>query len=101
MSGTYYDIDTALVDDVSTEYELDNTANLTLKGATKFWLRIDCDASAACSVKSLQLDANIVTVDVTIPSVNVGSTNTFRCDQSSDSSLACTVELIYRDRKWT
>lgn len=101
VSGTYYDIDTALVDDVSTEYELDNAANLTLKGATKFWLRIDCDASATCSVKALQLDTDIVTVDVTIPSVNVGSANTFRCDQSSDSSLACTVELIYRDRKWT
>lgn len=101
LPDTYYDIDTAIVDDVSTEYELDDETNLRLKGETKFWVKIECDASAACSVKSLQLDVDIVTIDVTMPVINTGAANTFRCDQSSDSSLACEVELIYHDRKWT
>jgi len=100
---TWYDIDTAIVDDVSTEYDLDNAANLSLKGLTTFYLRFDCGGAGTntCSIKTFTLDVNIVTVDVPNPVINIGAANTFKCEQDTDSGLNATVELIYRDRKWT
>ena len=101
--STWYDIDTAIVDDVSTEYDLDNAANLSLKGLTTFYLRFDCAGAGTntCSIKTFTLDVDIVTVDVPNPIINTGTANTFTCDQDADSGLNCEIELIYRDRKWT
>ena len=101
--STWYDIDTAIVDDVSTEYDLDNVDNLSLKGLTTFYLRFDCAGAGTntCSIKTFILDVDVVTVDVPNPVINTGTANTFTCDQDSDSGLDCEIELIYRDRKWT
>ena len=101
-ASTWYDIDTAIVDDVETEYELDNATSLSLKGLTSFYFRIDCGGTGTvtCSIKSFQLDANIVTIDVENPVINTGAANTFRCDQDAASGMNCIVELKYRDRKW-
>lgn len=100
--STWYDIDTAIVDDVDTEYELDNAASLSLKGNTSFYFRIDCGGTGAvtCSVKSFKLDINIVTIDAENPVINTGAANTIRCDQDADSGMNAEVSLIYRDRKW-
>lgn len=100
---TWYDIDTVVVDDVSTIYDLDNAANLSLKGLTTFYLRFDCGGAGTntCSIKTFTLDVDIVTIDVPNPVINTGAANTFKCEQDSDSGLNCEVELIYRDRKWT
>lgn len=100
--STWYDIDTAIVDDVDTEYELDNATSLSLKGKTSFYFRIDCGGTGAvtCSVKSFELDINIVTIDAENPVINTGGANTIRCDQDAASGMNCEVSLIYRDRKW-
>ncbi len=100
--GTWYDIDTAIVDDTETKYELVSGSDVNFKGETKIWFRINCGGTGTvtCTVKSFDLDADIITIDAQMPVINIGSTNTFQCDQSSDSSLACTVALIYEDRKW-
>jgi len=101
-AATWYDITTAIVDDVDTEYELDSSS-LHLKGQTSFYWRIDCvkAGAATCSVKSFELDINIVTIDFEHPRITTGgAASTFRCDQDSNSGMNCTVSLIYRDRSW-
>lgn len=100
--STWYDITTAIVDDVDTVYELDSSS-LHLKGNTSFYWRIDCvkAGAATCSVKSFKLNINIVTIDFEHPVITTGgSASTIRCDQDSDSSMNCTVALYYRDRSW-
>lgn len=99
---TWYDITTAIVDDVDTIYELDSSS-LHLKGSTLFYYRFDCvkAAAATCSIKSFELDINIVTIDAEHPVITTGgSASTIRCDQDSDSGMNCTVALYYRDRSW-
>jgi len=102
-AATWYDIDTAIVDDVSTEYELNNATSLSLKGETSFYFRIDCDGTGTvtCSIKSFTLDVDIVAIDAERIVINTGAANTIRCDQDSDSGMNCEVSLIYHDRKWT
>lgn len=100
---TWYDIDTAIVDDVSTIYELNDSTNLSLKGSTVFFWRIDCvkAAAATCSVKFFELDVTLATIDAEHPKITSnGAASTFRCDQDSNSAMNCTVALYYRDRSW-
>lgn len=97
---TWYDITTAIVDDVSTEYELDSSS-LSLKGKTVFYVKVDCGAGVTASVKSIQADANMVTIDAEHPSITTGgAASTIRCDQNADSGVCCTVALYYRGRSW-
>lgn len=100
-AATWYDITTAIVDDVETVYELD-TSSLSLKGETLFYWRYDCvkAAAAACSVKSFELDVAMHTIDFEHPKVSESGVSTFRCDQDATSGMACEVSLIYRDRSW-
>ena len=101
-ASTWYDITTAIVDDVDTVYELDSSS-LHLKGQTLFYWRIDCVKAgpATCSIKSFELYVNIVTIDFEHPVITAGgAASTFRCDQDSDSGMNCTVALYYRDRSW-
>ena len=99
---TWYDIDTAIVDDVETEYELVSGTDIVFKGETVVFVRLDCvkTDAATLSIKSLDYDFDIVTIDAENPVINTGAANTFRCDQGATSSLGCTVELKYRNRKW-
>ena len=97
---TYYDIDTAIVDNVSTVYDLDNASNLSLKGLTTFYLKINCDGSSTCSLTTFSLSINIVTIDVEHPIISSDGVSTFRCDQHANSGLNCTIALVYRDRSW-
>ncbi|WP_440952028.1 hypothetical protein [Methanococcoides sp. FTZ1] len=100
--GTWYDIDDAIVDDTDTEYELISGSDVNFKGETKIWFRIDCGGTGTvtCTIKSFELDIDIITIDAQMPVISTGGANTFQCNQSSDSSLSCTVALIYEDRKW-
>jgi len=101
-AATWYDITTAIVDDVNTVYDLDSTS-LSLKGRTDFYWRYDCvkAGAATCSIKSFELYVDLVTIDVEHPVINTGgSASTFRCDQDAASGMNCTVALIYRDRSW-
>ena len=101
--STWYDIDTAIVDDVDTEYPLDSDGNLSLAGKTLFYFRFDCvkAATATCSIKSFELDVAIHTIYAKNPIINKGATaSTFRCDQNADSSMNCEVKLIYPARWW-
>ena len=97
---TYYDIDSAIVDNVSTVYDLDNASNLSLKGLTTFYFKINCDGSSTCSLTIFSLSINLVTIDVEHPKISATGVSTYRCDQHADSGLACEISLIYRDRSW-
>lgn len=99
---TWYDIDTAIVDDVSTEYALD-CASLSLKGLTTFYFRFDCGGTGTvtCSIKTFQIDCYLVGEYMQKVAVLTGGANTFKCTQHADSSLACEISLIYNDRKWS
>lgn len=102
-ASTWYDIDTALVDDVETVYPLDSDGNLSLVGKTIFYFRMDCvkAAPATASIKYFELDINIHTIYAKNPKITKGSTpSTFRCDQDPDSGMGCIIALIFRDRWW-
>lgn len=100
--GTWYDIDTAVVDDVDTIYKLISGSDVDYEGQTVLWVRFDCGGTGTvtCSVKSFELDIDIITIDALIPLINTGAANTFQCDFSGDDSVDCVVSLIYKDRKW-
>lgn len=99
---TWYDIDTAIVDDVETTYKLKSGNDIIFDGETVVFVRIDCvkAAAATLSIKSLDFDFDIVTIDAQMPVINTGAANTFQCDQGTNSNDTCTVALIYEDRKW-
>lgn len=98
---TWYDIDTAIEDDVLTVYALDNAASLSIKKTgTPFYVKIDCGAGVTASVKSIQIDANMYTIDVEHPKISETGVSTFRCDQAAGSGMNCDVALSYRDRSW-
>jgi hypothetical protein len=101
--STWYDIDTSIVNDISTEYDLENLANLNLKGETVVWFRIDCAGvgTNTCTVKNLEFYTDIITTHAELPIIDVGYTgNTFQLNQDSGSAINCTLELEYRDRRW-
>ena len=99
---TWYDIDTSIVDNVDTEYELDNATSLSFDGETVIYFRIDCAGAGANtgSIISFAFAANRATIDAQIPEINAGELNTFKCVQDASSSMDCTVELIFNHRKW-
>ena len=99
--STWYDITTAIVDDVETVYDLDSSS-LHLKGLTEFYWRYDCvkAAAATCSLKTFELDVNTVTIDVEHPKISESGVSTIRCDQDASSGMACVIALIYRHRSW-
>ena len=102
-AATWYDIDTAIVDDVETVYPLDSSGNLSLAGKTIFYWRFDCvkAAPATASIKSFELDINIHTIYAKNPVINKGATaSTFRIDQDAASGMECEVKLIFPDRWW-
>jgi len=102
-ASTWYDIDTAIVDDVETVYPLDSDGNLSLAGKTMFYYRYDCvkAAAATVSIKHFELDINMHTIYAKNPKITKGSSaSTFRIDQDPDSSMACTVDLILRHKWW-
>lgn len=98
---TFYDIDTAIVDNVYTEYELHSTDNLTLKGLTEFYWKLNFDGSSTGSLVQFKLEIDTSTIDAEHPRITTGGDAvTFKCDQHADSGLNCTVQLSYRDRSW-
>lgn len=100
VPGTYYDIDTAIVDDVSTTYDLKSGTDVVFKDETIVYYRIN-SASATCSIKSLELDINTRTIDAEHPKITTGGgASTFKCNQDTVSGLNCIVGLIYRHRSW-
>lgn len=100
--ATWHDIDIVVVDDVDTVYPLDSAGNLTLDGGSVFYFRIDCGGAATntCSIKTFSLTGNMTTADAEHPVITTGAANTFQCDQSDESSINCTVDLIFNHRKW-
>jgi hypothetical protein len=98
---TWVDIDDTIVNDVDTEYELTALNQVSFKGRTVIWLRLDCTGIGTneCSLKTMDIHVDIVTVHAIIPEIIRGTDNTFRLDQDSGSALNCTIELDWRDRK--
>lgn len=98
---TWYDIDDTLIDGTTTEYELNNAVNLQLAGHTKFYYRLYTDSGSEISMNSLVIDIDINPSAAVFPSIlGNGVTNTFRCDQNTDSSMDCTIDLIYSERRY-
>lgn len=106
VAGTYYDIDTAIVDDVETVYQLVSGTDINYKktGETIIYIRIDCVkvAAATLSIKTMKLDVELVCIDVEFPVIDVGgNANTIQCDQNANSGMNCIVDLMYQDRMWS
>ena len=98
-NSTWYNIDTAVVDEVSTEYPLNSTGNLTLLGRTSFYYRYYGDGAGL--VNAGELDMDIHTIYAKNPLIVKGPTaNTVRCDQHANSGIACTADLIFKHRWW-
>ena len=99
---TFYDIDTVIVDDILTEYELDNISNIRLDGETSIYFRFDCGGAGTntCRIKTFAFGCNTITVDAQHPIIDIGSPNTFKCVQDDDSSFTCIIDLMYNHRKY-
>jgi hypothetical protein len=97
----WFDIDTGIVNDTETEYQLISTNNLSLKGRTVLWVRLDCTGTSTntCTVKSIGFHTDMVTVHAQLPEIVKDTSNTFRLDQDTGSAIACTITLDWRDRK--
>jgi hypothetical protein len=97
----WFDIDTGIVNDTETEYQLISTNNLSLKGRTVLWVRLDCTGASTntCTVKSIGFHTDMVTVHAQLPEIVKDTSNTFRLDQDTGSAIACTITLDWRDRK--
>lgn len=100
--GTFYDIDTAIIDNVETEYQLISGSDVVLAGKTKFWLRVDCTGTGTVTaeIESFELDIDFISIDAQMPKIETGGANTFQSDQSSDGELEFTIGLLYEHRKW-
>jgi hypothetical protein len=99
----WYDIDTAIVDNASTEYTLISTAgNVSFDGESKVWVRIDCAGAGTvtCTITSIEIDANLITIDASIPLIETGGANTFKINHDGVGDIAGTVSLIYPDRRY-
>lgn len=97
---TWYDIDTSIVDNVSTVYPLNNAASLELDGESLFYFRFKCGAGVTLSIIDFSLTANIGTADSQHPVINIGGANTWKCVQDAGSSMNCEVDTIFNHRKW-
>ena len=98
-NSTWYNIDTSVVDEVSTEYPLNSTGNLSLLGKTSFYYRYYGDGAGLVNAGALDMD--IHTIYVKNPLIfKSGAANTVRCDQHNDSGMTCTVDLIFKNRWW-
>lgn len=98
---TFYDIKQSIIDDVLTEYPLEDAAgNSVLTGQTLFYIKINCNGVSTTLVKSIAIDCELDSMDAQIPIISPDAVNTFKCTQNADSSLSCTVTLSYEDRKW-
>ena len=99
---TFYDIDTAIVDDIDTIYPLNSAGNLELDGETEIYFRFDCTGAGTvtCSIKSFNFFADTITADAEHPIINIGAANTFKAVQDADSSFECDIDLLFNHRKW-
>jgi len=98
--GTFYAVDNNPSADITNStytYLLNNATSLSLKNSTKFYIKIIPPSGATCAVSVMQLYVDLVTVDAERPFINLGSSNTFGIDMSSDAG--CNVSLYYNDRK--
>lgn len=99
--SNWFDIDTAIVNDTLTEYQLVSTNNVNLKGRTILWIRLDCAGASTntCTLKSFAFYCDMVTIHAQIPEIIKGVTNTFRLDQDVGSAISCSIQLEWRDRR--
>jgi len=98
-NSTWYNIDTNIVNEVSTEYPLNSTGNLSLLGKTSFYYRYYGDGAGLVNAGALAMD--IHTIYVKNPLIfKSGAANTVRCDQHNDSGMTCTVDLMFKNKWW-
>lgn len=98
--GTFYSVDnnpSTNITDAAYVYLLNNASNLPLKNSTKFYVKIIPPTGATCTISNMQLYCDLITVDAERPKINLGSTNTFKLEMSTDAG--CFVSLYYNDRK--
>jgi len=98
-NSTWYNIDTSVVDKVSTEYPLNSTGNLSLLGKASFYYRYYGDGTGLVNAGALAM--GIHTIYAKNPKILKGSSpSTVRIDQNVNSGMACTADLIFKHRWW-
>lgn len=93
---TWYNIDTTIVDDILTVYNLDCTS-LHLNDLTILYFRFECDGLTEGAVKSFQLNVNIDTTTAQNPLIYYNTGNTFRCDQDIGSGITGIAGIVTED----
>lgn len=99
-NSTWYDIKTAVVNDVETDYDLEAT-NLDLRGVTSFYVRIRAESGVISVIKSMAISILIHTIYAkNIKLTSGGAVNTFKCIQDSLGEDLFDVRFIFKYRWW-
>ena len=100
--GTFYDIDTVIVDNISTDYLLVSGEDVKLPGKTIFWLRFDCTGTGTVTADIYDIDLSIsmITLDAQIPKIYPGGANTFTIAHTGSYVASFDISLQYEARKW-
>lgn len=99
-NSTWYDIKTAVVNDVETAYDLE-ADDLDLRAKTSFYVRIRAEAGVVSIIKSMALSIPIHTVYAkNIKLTKGGAVNTFKCIQDSEGDDLFDVRFVFKSRWW-
>jgi hypothetical protein len=79
-------------------YTLHSSANLTLAGSTKIYVRIFPGLDTLCTISSIFVYADLETVDAERFTITPGGTNYIQVETAGDPNSY--ISLYYRDRKW-
>ena len=100
VPGTWYDIDTAVVDAAETAYNLVSGSDVRFKGNTKIWVRIETNGGTL-DMSSFYIGADIIAEDAAFFYINKnGVSTTLHAIQGADSSGVCIVTLEFNNRRF-
>ena len=98
--STWYDIKTAVVDDVETDYDLE-ADDLDLPGKTSFYIRVRAESGVASIIKGMAISIQMYTIYAkNIKLTKGGAVNTFKCIQDSVGEDLFDVTFIFKSRWW-
>jgi len=97
---TWYDIKTAIVNDVTTDYDLE-ADDLDLRGETSFYVRVRAESGVICIIKNIAIYIAMHTIYAKNIKLTRGSAvNTFKCVQDSEGEDLFDIEFIFKSRWW-
>ena len=100
VPGTWYDIDTAVVDAAETAYNLVSGSDVRFKGKTKIWVRIETNGGTL-DMSSFYIGADIIAEDAAFFYINKnGVSTTLHATQGANSSGVCIVTLGFNNRRF-